>query len=138
MESEPGFRLTVESTVAPSEDEAKVETAMTNLVGDCVSTVSRGRGSLRLVTRDPRCLVRVRDQFRDWRVRAAARRLFAAGTRGRKASVMLNRKAAAVGVIALCGSEEESPLGPLYLTIESDRLDRLVEELTSYEQRGKR
>lgn len=138
MEPERDFRLTVESAVAPSEDEAKVETAMMNVVGECATTVSRGRGSLRLVTRDPRCLARIRDQLRDRRVRAAARRLLLAGTRGRKATVMLNRQAAAVGVIALCSSEEESPLGPLYLTIESGRLDRLVEELTSYEQRGKR
>ena len=46
---------------------------------------------------------------------------------------MFNRQAAYAGVLALCGSEAESPLGPIYLRIDSQDLDDVIEWLTAYE-----
>ena len=53
-------------------------------------------------------------------------------TSGRTTSVMLNRQAAAAGVVALCGTPEESPLGPIYLTIESEDVAKIVDWLAAY------
>jgi predicted RNA binding protein with dsRBD fold (UPF0201 family) len=47
-------------------------------------------------------------------------------------SLMLNKQAAAAGVIALCGSTEESPLGPIYLTAESEQIATVIDWLTAY------
>ena len=48
---------------------------------------------------------------------------------GRRVTVLLNRQAAAAGVVALCTSATESPLGPLVLEIECDNpeSDRLAD-----------
>ena len=135
MKPELRFRVALESSLAPSEDPGKVVAAMENVVGDCAHALDERRWSVRIVTEDARSLVKVHDQLRDRRVRAAARRLLAAGKQGRKTTVMLNRQAAAVGIIALCSSEDESPLGPIYLTIESRALDEVISWLTAYEEK---
>ena len=78
-------------------------------------------------------LEKMRDQLRDRRVRGAARRLLLARSEGGSATIMLNRQAAFAGVIALCDNEREAPLGPIYLRLESDDIEALIEWLTAYE-----
>jgi predicted RNA binding protein with dsRBD fold (UPF0201 family) len=82
---------------------------------------------------DSASVMRLREQLRDRHVRAAARRLFISRREGNKVTMMFNRQAAHAGVLALCGSEAESPLGPIYLSIESESLDEVIEWLTAYE-----
>jgi predicted RNA binding protein with dsRBD fold (UPF0201 family) len=133
----PEFRLrvTLESSVAPSEDPKKVLAAMESVVGDCPHITSESARQIRIESEDPGCLLRIHDQLRDRHVRGAARRLLLVGRRGETTTVMLNRQAAAVGVIALCGSEGESALGPIYLMIQSREIDAVTEWLTSIENR---
>ena len=133
MKPELRFHVRLESSLSPSEDPKKVIAAMNNIVGECVYDLGEERWSVRITSDDPRCLVKVHDQLRDRRVRAAARRLLTTGREGRRTTVMLNRQAAAAGVIVLCSSEAESPLGPIYLTIESEQLDAVIDWLTAYE-----
>jgi uncharacterized protein len=126
-------RLTLKATVSPSEDPEKVGNAMKNVLGDSKADPLLGSTSLRLVSEEEKSLVRIRDALRDRHVRSAARRQLLLNSTRRSASLMLNRQAATAGVIAICGSPEESPLGPIYLTIESDRLEAAVDWLTAYE-----
>jgi len=87
---------------------------------------------VRLVTEDPRALAHIRDQLRDRHVRSAARRQMLLKSSGRSTSLMFNRQAAAAGVVALCSSPEESPLGPIYLVLESENIDATVDYLAAY------
>lgn len=132
--SQPEFRARVilEATISPSEDPAKVAGSLGNVVGETPGAAVAGSASARLVTDDPKAIVRVRDQLRDRHVRSAARRQLLLSRARRSASMMLNRQAAAAGVVALCGSPDESPLGPIYMTIESDRIDATIDWLTAY------
>ena len=131
----PEFRLHVraQATVAPSEDPAKVRVAVTNTLGECRQSLKENPQGIAIHSDDSASLTRLHDQLRDRRVRAAARRLLLTRREGSSVTVMFNRQAAHVGVLALCGSEAESPLGPIYLTIESDELDNVIEWLTAYE-----
>lgn len=104
-----------------------------NVVGDSRHSVEEGKWLLRITSDDPRSVERLHDQLRDRHVRAAARRLLLAGKQGDRTTVMVNRQAAAAGVVALCSTEEESALGPMYLTLESKQLDSLIRWLTAYE-----
>jgi predicted RNA binding protein with dsRBD fold (UPF0201 family) len=130
----PEFRakLVLEATISPSEDQLKVTLAMKNVIGEAECNVTVSPGSARVDTDDPRALVRIRDQLRDRHVRAAARKQMLLTLEESTTSLMFNRQAAAAGVVALCGSPEESPLGPIYLNIESDRVDAVIDWLASY------
>lgn len=133
--SQPEFRvrLALAASVAPSEDPAKVRTAMVNVLGDSACAFEEGAKGLRATSVDPKSIRKLHDQLRDRHVRGAARRLLLSGREGDTVTVMLNRQAAFSGVLALCGSAAESPLGPLYLTIESKEMDAIVQWLTAYE-----
>jgi len=125
-------KLALEATVSPSEDPAKVLQATKNVVGEAECDIATDAHAVRLVTKDTRALVRIRDQLRDRHVRSAARKQMLLKSSGRSTSLMLNRQAAAAGVVALCGSPEESPLGPIYLRVESDDIDGVIDWLAAY------
>lgn len=132
--SRPEFsvRVSVEASVRPSEDPVKVRKAVENVLGECRHDVEEGPRTVKATSDDVASVRLLHDQLRDRHVRAAARRLLLAGREGDRTTLMLNRQAAYSGVLVLCGSEEESPLGPIYLTVESDRIDDAIEWLTAY------
>ncbi|HUH82398.1 MAG TPA: hypothetical protein VLX33_00805 [Nitrososphaerales archaeon] len=124
------FRL--EASVSPSEDPGKVAGALLSIIGRPLEvTVDGDRAAL--TTDDLGAISHIRDQLRDRHIRTAARRQLLLNGEGRTTFMMLNRQAAAAGVVAICGSAEESPLGPVYATIESDHLAAVVDWLTAYE-----
>ncbi len=125
----PEFRakIRLEAAVSPSEDPARVAAALKNVVGEAEVESGVEGSSAWLATVDPRAFVRIRDQLRDRHVRSAARRQMVLNMRGKSTSLMLNRQAAAAGVVAICGSPEESPLGPIYMKVESGNLEAAIE-----------
>jgi predicted RNA binding protein with dsRBD fold (UPF0201 family) len=129
---EPRAKLVLEATVSPSEDQDKVSLAIKNVVEDAQSEVRLSPGSVKLTTEDPRALVRLRDQLRDRHVRSAAKRQMRLNSSGKSTTLLLNRQAAVAGAIVLCGSPEESPLGPIALTIHAEKLDATIDWLTAY------
>jgi len=128
-----GVRVSLEASVAPSEDPAKVRSAMSNVMGECERSVDEGPRRIRMRSEGSASLTKLHDQLRDRHVRTAARKLMMLERSGKETSLMLNRQAACADVIALCGSEKESPLGPLLLKIESKELDSVIQWLTAYE-----
>lgn len=130
-EAEVRARVVLRAKVSPSEDPAKVKKALENVVGG-VSLAAAAPGSAELITEDPKALSHIRDQLRDRHVRSAARKKLIAGSERGSAFLLLNRQAAAAGVVALCDSPEESPLGPIYLELRSDRVADAIDWLTAY------
>ena len=132
--NDPEFKvtLTLRASVSPSEDQEKVARALENIVGESAGAEVRLGSGAELSTSDPKALSRIRDQLRDRHVRGAARRQMLLNMKGDSTSVMLNRQAAAAGVLALCGTPEESPLGPIYLRIKSERLEAAIDWLAAY------
>ncbi len=134
--SRPDFlvKVTLEATLSPSEDPLKVAAAISGIAGSEPSAVELLPDTARFKSQDLQILSRIKDKLRDRHVRAAARRQLLVSSAGRSASMMLNRQAAAAGVVALCGTPEESPLGPIYVAIESERLGAAIDWLTAYEE----
>ncbi len=88
---------------------------------------------IRLVSEETGCLDTLRDQLRDRHIRGAARKLLLSELKGGSTSLMLNRQAAAAGVVALCSSADQSPLGPIYATMDSRQIAAVIDWLTAYE-----
>lgn len=110
--------------------------ALQNVLGDCQYETEQTHKSITMRSKNMKCIEKMRDQFRDRRIRGVARKLALGSRVEYRLTFMLNRQAAYEGIIALCSSEEESPMGPLYLTIESPELDKLIEWLTAYPEAG--
>jgi uncharacterized protein len=125
-------RVALEATVAPSEDPSKVLGAMKNVLGEVDHAVRESPSKIRIDSSASGNLDRVHDQLRDRHVRGAAKRRLYAGRSGNSTTVMINRQAATAGVVALCDNEGESPLGPIYLTIESKKLEEWIQWLSDY------
>ena len=119
--------------MAPSESREKVLAAVRKVLPEATEASGRGTGGVELVSERVESLVVLHDQLRDRRVRGAARRLLLARLRGSSTSIILNRQAASAGVVALCSSEEQSPLGPIVVTIESKGVQAVIDWLSSYD-----
>jgi predicted RNA binding protein with dsRBD fold (UPF0201 family) len=132
------FRVSIalEGHISPSEDPGKVMKALQNVLGDCQYETEQTSKSITMRSKTLKCVEKMRDQFRDRRIRGVARKLAMGSRTEYRLTFMLNRQSAYEGIVALCSSEEESPMGPLYLTIESPDLDKLIEWLTSYPEAG--
>ena len=133
MEPEFKGRVVVEASVSPSEDVEKVGEAVRNVLGGSERDLERERLAVRFVSEDIKSLKQLRDQLRDRHVRSAARRLLLSEKKGNSTTLMLNRQAATVGVLVVCSSPEESPLGPIYVTLQSKRINSIIDWLTAYE-----
>jgi predicted RNA binding protein with dsRBD fold (UPF0201 family) len=126
--------VVLEATVSPSENPAKVLRAVKNIIGEVPCEIESSERGVRVRSSSAKSLDLLRDQLRDRRVRGAAKRRLLLGQRGEEATIMFNRQAASAGVLALCDSEQESPLGPIYLTIRSERIDGVIDWLTDLSQ----
>ncbi|MHB2035151.1 MAG: RNA-binding domain-containing protein [Nitrososphaerales archaeon] len=123
--------IVVETQVKHTESRKKIANAISNLFGSSGEQISEEDRVVFLSSKID-SLQLLKDQFRDRRVRAAARRLLlssmAAG--GMQAILLLNKQAATVGIAALCDDPSESPLGPIVLRIRSPNLQGVIDWLT--------
>jgi len=125
-------RVRVEAGLNPSEDPSKVLSAAMNVLGGrrAGDVLERLEGRVLVVEASGiRALFALRDQARYRRTMAALRRLLLENRIGNRTYVYLNRQAAYIGRISFVEEEEESPLGPIVLRIESDDLDSVIEWL---------
>lgn len=127
-------RVTMEATVAPSEDPKKVLDAMKNILVENAVLIDHDSGMVKLISDKASSLSAIRNQLRDRHIRGAARKLFLSELKGDSTSLMLNRQAATAGVAALCSVADESPLGPIYMIIRSNQITTVVDWLTAYDE----
>ncbi len=121
----------VETEVHPTENEAKVKTAVTNMFGDLnlqkepltVGSLLVGKAENREALENFRTILR-----RD-RVRAAARKLLHARVRGPCISFCLNKQVAFTGHVSFSEETGECPLGPIKVIIETENPRELVDWL---------
>jgi len=124
--------IELSASISPSEDPENVLAAMRQVLGGCDYSVETSEKAIKLSSSSARCLQKLHDQLRDRHVRDAARRLMLRLLEGDTLRLMLNRQAATAGVLALCTSATESPLGPLTLLVRSDEPQKLIDWLTAY------
>lgn len=121
----------VEAEVNFTEDEAKVEKAVTNIFeGVSVEVKPSFRGAVLYAEGEGRdALVKFRNLLSLDRIRAAARRVFFGGLRENTVSFCLNKQVAFAGHVSFCEETAESPLGPLKVTVECGAPELLIDWL---------
>lgn len=121
----------VETEVNPTEDEAKVQRAIENVLGNAEVTLKpAAKGSTLFAhAKGQDSLTKLRNLMRNDRIRDAARKLLFRKTRGGTISFFLNKQVAYAGHISFSEETAESPLGPIRFTIETDSPTQLVEWL---------
>jgi predicted RNA binding protein with dsRBD fold (UPF0201 family) len=125
---ESPIEVKVEAPVNPSEDPKKVIAAIENVIERCSAefrfgsrAVGRARGA--------EALALIYEQVRSRSAMGVLRRMLLDNRAGDSTWFYLNKQAAAAGIAAVIEDEQESPLGPIRVTINCEELDPLVEWL---------
>jgi hypothetical protein len=121
-----------ETEINPTENEEKVKTAVSNILGGNASVTIRPdlKGSVLTAEASGQdSLVKFRNLLRTDRIRDAARKALFHSTRGNSISFCLNKQVAFAGHISFSEETAESPLGPIRVTITSENPRQLVEWL---------
>ncbi|HDN75949.1 MAG TPA: hypothetical protein ENG05_02345 [Acidilobales archaeon] len=136
------FMLRAEVEVRPTEDEGKVRKALRNLLSvndDDIKVVDLGENYKMLIveSRKIATLFKLYELLRQERILDTARSIMYSSRRGEILTIKLHKQSAYAGHISFISYDDESPLGPITITIVSDKLDEIIDWLAPRTSRGK-
>lgn len=122
------IEVKVEAPVNPSEDPQKVIAAIEGVIDRCSPefrygsrVIGRASGSEALET--------IYEQVRSRSAMGVLRRMLLDNRAGTGTWFLLNKQAAAAGIAVVIDDEQESPLGPIRVSINCEELDALTDWL---------
>ncbi|MEM3382699.1 MAG: RNA-binding domain-containing protein [Nitrososphaerales archaeon] len=121
------LKVTVEAQVNPSEDTEKVKIAIQNIIRFIEPDISQNK--IIASTSDEKSLYLIYEQIRDKQILSVVRRLLLANKSQDETYILLNKQAAFVGKLNICEDENESPLGPIKLKVQSPYIKDFVDWL---------
>ena len=122
------IEVKVEAPVNPSEDPYKVVDAVTNIVERCSPEFRYGSRVIGRATGSEPLAV-LYEQVRSRSSMGVLRRMLLDNRAGDVTWFLLNKQAATAGIAAVIEEEQESPLGPIRVTISCEELDALIDWL---------
>ena len=120
-------KIEIISNVNPSEDLKKVETAILNIFQN--AKIKSDDFSVISNSRDLHLLEKIYDVIHSNRLQNIYRRQLEKNLENDSTWFYLNKQAAFVGTAALCEEAEESPLGPIKVTLTSSNIDGIIDWL---------
>lgn len=131
-------KVRVRAEVRPSEDESKVLKAIQTFFDyDKLIKEKDGIYEILIVESDKlTSLLKLHRILRREKILDASRKYLMKGLQGSTITFMLNKQAAAVGVISFVDSERESSLGPIIVEIESKNPKVIIDWLTPKTAKG--
>ena len=122
------IELKVEAVVNPSEHPQKVIDAISNVVARCSPEVAyRSRVVGKAAGSDSLSILY--EQVRSRSAMGVLRRMLLNNRAGDRTWFLLNKQAATAGIAAVIENEQESPLGPIRVTITCEELNILIDWL---------
>ncbi|MCY4490694.1 MAG: hypothetical protein OXC46_04415 [Thaumarchaeota archaeon] len=115
--------------VNPSESPERVTVAIRGVFPECV--VMDENGHIIATSSDIKSLENIRDAVRSRQSQKAFRRILERHTDGNSTWFYLNKQAGFAGKVAVCAESDESPLGPIRVTITSYNLKDVIKWLAS-------
>lgn len=126
----PVVDCTVEAacSINPSEDEQKISQALSNILEDFELKIEPY--SAIATARKLDSLTKIRESIQSHRSNNVYRRFLNNNLEGDETWFYLNKQAAFAGTVSLCEHDNESPLGPIKVTIRSKNIERIIEWLS--------
>jgi hypothetical protein len=122
------IEVKAEAQVSPSEDPQKVIGAIERVVERCSPEFRYGSRVIgRAVGAEPLSIIY--EQARSRSAMGVLRRMLLDNRAGTGTWFLLNKQAAAAGIAVFIEDEQESPLGPIRVTINCEELDALTDWL---------
>ncbi|MEM3538926.1 MAG: RNA-binding domain-containing protein [Nitrososphaerales archaeon] len=118
------LKITIEAQVNPSEDTEKVKIAIQNIIKFIEPNISQNK--IIASTNDEKSLYLIYEQIRDKQILAVVRRLLLTNISQNETYILLNKQAAFMGRLNVCEDENESPLGPIKLIIQSPYIEEFI------------
>jgi hypothetical protein len=128
----------IETPLNPTEDPEKVLRAVRNLFPSCSPTVVRNderHAKLEASMTRLEDLDNLKTLIRQEVIRDAARKMLLKSISGSSIVVHLNKQAAFAGKASFCERYDESPLGPVTLTITAENPEQLIDWLAPSSRR---
>ena len=120
----------VESDILPTEDESKVERAVRNIFPLIEIRLEENNGKrIKAYAKGLKILFELHDLLKRNRIRAAARSIMMRSISASSITVALNKQAAYAGHVSFTTDPNESPLGPIILTIQSPNPQEVIDWL---------
>jgi len=120
-------KIEIISNINPSEDPKKVETAILNLFPN--TKIKLDDFSIMSNSKDLHLLEKIYDVIHANQSQKIYRRQLEKNLENNSTWFYLNKQAAYVGTTALCEEAEESPLGPIKVTLTSSNIDGIIDWL---------
>lgn len=126
------IRVIVRTLVNPTEDDQKVLKAISTLSeGGTITRTPLANETIQITSESDslKSLTPLRDLLKRERVRGAARSVMFASIRGSTLAFMLNKQVAYAGRASFATSDNESPLGPIEVTIQAEDPAQVIDWL---------
>ncbi|HVX03430.1 MAG TPA: RNA-binding domain-containing protein [Nitrososphaera sp.] len=123
------IEVKAEAAVNPSEDPQKVIKAIDTVIEGCSPEFRYGSRVIGRAIGDERPLSMLYEQVRSRSAMGVLRRMLLDNRAGTSTWFLLNKQAATAGIAAIIEDEQESPLGPIRVTINCEELDVLTDWL---------
>jgi len=127
----PDFNCKIDAycTINPSEDQTKVEQAISNILPDIEIQINDD--SLKATSQNFETLSNIFGVIHSRKIQRVYRRFLNNNLRNDSTWFYLNKQAAFSNTIALCDEAEESPLGPIKIVLTSKNIEDIIDWLVS-------
>ncbi len=115
--------------IYPSEDPKRVKQALANIFGDAKITLEKN--SAKVTSDNLEILEKIFEVIHSRKTERIYRRNLNNNLVDDSTWFYLNKQAAFVNRVALCGEADESPLGPIKVILKSSDIERVIEWLIS-------
>jgi len=127
----PNFNCKIDAycTINPSEDQTKVEQAISNILPDIEIQINDD--SLKATSQNLETLSNIFEVIHSRKIQRVYRRFLSNNLRNDSTWFYLNKQAALSNTVALCDDEDESPLGPIRIVLTSKNIEEIIDWLIS-------
>ena len=120
-------KIDVYCTINPSEDQTKVEQAISNILPDIEIQINDD--SLKATSQNRETLSNIFEVIHSHKIQRVYRRFLNNNLRNDSTWFYLNKQAAFSNTVSLCDEAEESPLGPIKIVLTSKNIEDIIDWL---------